>query len=274
MPLAITRALFVNLPFQKEGLKEDCSPCFSQSKAGRSRDSRIDFWRGICLVGMAMWHLVSHHSFPTWFAFPIIQSFNFVAEGFVFLAGAAVGLSRSGRSFFQNVRHYSKRAFSLLLTHYSLALPFGIFLLVYGPTSKILSFDILSERVVEILIFSYQPYLGDVLSLFVFLFALTPLLLWGLGKFKDSIVFLSVLVVFLASNLSYSLLPTHWWKTLDFNQAGAFDVNTWLLVFVCGIFFGKYYSQCLAFGQKHFGRLIVIVVSYFFWSPCIGSPLK
>jgi len=40
---------------------------------------------------MVSWHLLTHPSFPRWLAFGVIQPFNFVAEGFVLLAGASVG---------------------------------------------------------------------------------------------------------------------------------------------------------------------------------------
>jgi ABC-type transport system involved in cytochrome c biogenesis permease subunit len=69
---------------------------------------------------MVSWHLLTHPSYPRWLAFAIIQPFNFVAEGFVLLAGVAVGLqiaggkSRAGRLF--------RRAGTLLVMNYGLVL--------------------------------------------------------------------------------------------------------------------------------------------------------
>ena len=82
------------------------------------RDERIDFWRGLCLFGMVSWHLLTHPSFPRMLAFAVIQPFNFVAEGFVLLAGVSVGLKivRAPYAPFVLLR----RAGAMLLVNYAL----------------------------------------------------------------------------------------------------------------------------------------------------------
>src|SRR5256885_14174401 len=82
------------------------------------RDRRIDFWRGLCLFGMVSWTLLTHPSFPRWLAFGVIQPFNFVAEGFVLLAGTAVGLNVARKRSVPS-RHL-QRAGAILGVHYGL----------------------------------------------------------------------------------------------------------------------------------------------------------
>ncbi len=86
------------------------------------RDQRIDFWRGVCVLGMVLWHMLSHESFPRWFSFPVIQGLNFVAEGFVLISGLCVGVSLSrlppGSL---RIAHYLRRAIRILLVHYLVA---------------------------------------------------------------------------------------------------------------------------------------------------------
>ena len=143
----------------------------------KSRDDRIDFWRGLCIVGMVSWHLLTHRSYPRGLAFCVIQGFNFVAEGFVFLAGASIGLvaARPGAARDLDARCL-RRAVRLLLAHYAVVTALAIPALVdHVGTDRVVA----TAR--EILTLQYQPYLGDVLTVFVFLFALTPLLLAAHG---------------------------------------------------------------------------------------------
>src|SRR5712664_1676323 len=89
-PIAISQPTSVIMDAEaKEMLAAATSTSFHSS---RRRDERLDFLRGTCIFGMVIWHLLSHDSFPKWFSLPIIQGFNFVAEGFILLAGVGVGL--------------------------------------------------------------------------------------------------------------------------------------------------------------------------------------
>jgi len=63
---------------------------------------------------MVSWRLLSHPAFPGWVAFPLIQSMNFVAEGFVFLAGVSCGIREVQRGRIA-VAHHLNRAARLLL---------------------------------------------------------------------------------------------------------------------------------------------------------------
>lgn len=202
------------------------------------RDERIDFWRGLCIVGMVIWHLLTHPAFPHWLSFGVIQGFNFVAEGFVLLAGTAVGLvvaRMPGEPL--RVGHYLRRAGVILLVHWLLA---AVLLFVFaaknghGRTPD----PTCSAALAPILLLRYQPYLGDVLSVFVFLFAATPLLLAVRRQFGPTVLLALSLALYAAANLLPLWLPDAWVRLLEPNDRGAFDFGSWQLVFVCGILLG------------------------------------
>jgi len=68
---------------------------------------------------MALWHMLSHPSFPRWFSFPLIQGLNFVAEGFVLVSGLCVGMAFSRHSVGSlRIGHYLRRALVILVSHY------------------------------------------------------------------------------------------------------------------------------------------------------------
>jgi hypothetical protein len=232
-----------------------------------ARDDRIDFWRGLCIVGMVAWHLLTDPSYPRWFSFGIIQGFNFVAEGFVLLAGAAVGLHLA-RSPQQRTRpsRYLARAARLLAVHYILA---AVLLFVFaapngcGPAAGA---DWLN-RIGAILTLQYQPYLGDILSLFVFLLAAAPaLLILQRAVGKGGLLALS-LSVYLASNLLPAMLPKSLWATIELNHYGAFDFNSWQFVFVGGLLLGQSHQELLA-RAKQANRAWLVVATAAFLVAC------
>lgn len=222
-----------------------------------ARDPRIDFWRGLCLVGMISWHLLSDPSFPRWFSFPIIQGFNFVAEGFVLLAGAAVGIS-AGRSSRPRAAHYVRRALGLLGLHYVLAAIPWLACRAPGANGSSPPAD-LAAAIGAILTLEYQPYLGDILSLFVFLFGLTPLLLLAERSAGPEWLLGGSVAVYLGANL----LPSPWRNVLELNRHGAFDVGSWQLVFVLGMLLGKQREKLVAKAQALFRPVLWIALAGF-----------
>ena len=151
-----------------------------------TRDEKLDFWRGLCIVGMVSWHLLSHPSFPRALSFAVIQSFNFVAEGFVLLAGASIGwqFRRRPEEISRPGPHLA-RAARFLLLHYAIAA--ALITLIcsttwYEPVRQ----RPLLEWARDILLLEYQPYLGDVLNVFIFLFALAPVMLFVLLPLNTS----------------------------------------------------------------------------------------
>ncbi|MGD9646040.1 MAG: OpgC domain-containing protein [Pirellulales bacterium] len=208
------------------------------SEPGLSRDEKIDFWRGLCIVGMVSWHLMSHPSYPRALAFAVIQSFNFVAEGFVLLAGASIGLQfrRRPETISQPGPHLA-RAGRFLILHWLVAAALVVLISstsLYEPVPS----QSMGQWASEIVTLQFQPYLGDVLSVFIFLFALTPLMLLVLRRAGPwALAALSVAVFAVA---------VAWPRLAALNAHGAFVVNGWQIYFVLGILFGRRYAEVLA----------------------------
>ncbi len=215
---------------------------------GAGRDERIDFWRGLCIFGMVSWHLLTDPSYPTWFSFGVIQTFNFVAEGFVLVAGLVIGLGaakyaqRSVR-----VTHYLRRAIQLLLLHYAVVVALGLIFNAPGSEETATGPD----WVRAVFLMEYQPYLGDILSVFVFLFAATPIFLGVQRAFGRGALLALSMAVYLAGNLATDGRFS-WAASLELNRHGAFDFNTWQLVFVLGLLLGGRFEAITAWGQKNF----------------------
>ena len=205
------------------------------------RDEKLDFWRGLCIVGMVSWHLLNHPSIPRALSFAVIQSFNFVAEGFVLLAGASIGWQfRRRPEVIARPGPHLARAGRFLLLHYAIATVLTTLILSTTWCEPVRQPPLL-ERARDILLLRYQPYLGDVLSVFIFLFALTPVMLLVLRRAGAGALFALSMAVF-----AVAIVAPHW---LALNDGGAFVVNGWQIYFVLGILFGRGYPEVLAAWQ-------------------------
>jgi len=233
------------------------------------RDPRIDFWRGLCVVGMASWHLLTNTAgvepapFPGWLSFPVIQGFNFVAEGFVLVAGLSVGIVVA-RMPERPIRaaHYAGRALQLLLVHYALV---AVVLLGFTPSELPGWFAAQSTpgKVLSVLTLQYQPYLADILSVFVFLFLAAPVLL-ALRRARGDAALVAVSVaLYLAANLLPWLATPRWQQALELNSGGAFDFGSWQLVFAVGIVLGGRHPAWIARPAASFRRTLALAAAGF-----------
>jgi hypothetical protein len=222
----------------------------AQPKPTTQRDQRIDFWRGICIVGMVSWHLFTHPSYPRALAFLVIQSINFAAEGFVLLAGVSIGyqLHKSPDRIRRAGPHLA-RAVRFLALHYVMASCITFVIVTTGLFGS-LPTRTAAQWARDIAWLQFQPYLGDVLTVFIFLFALTPLLLamqrWG----GDAALAVLSLVVFAVSVVApdFAALNAH----------GAFVVNGWQVYFVLGILFGLHYQRVLEAWRRRPGYYLTL----------------
>lgn len=219
----------------------------SSDRPSVRRDQRIDFWRGVCVVGMAIWHMLSHESFPHWVSFPLIQALNFVAEGFVLISGLCVGVSLSRlRPGTLRLGHYLRRAGAILAIHYLVA---GLLLagaragLVRIPyVGKDFFQKTLWQHLGGVLTLAEQFYLADILSVFFFLFLSTPIWLWIFWKAGQAGL-LGISFLLYGGMIGLAWVAPDWHGRLELNRAGAFDWNTWQFVYVFGMVLGSWYGR-------------------------------
>jgi hypothetical protein len=244
------------------GKGETISPTVAKQK----RDERLDFLRGICIAGMVVWHLLSDPSFPRWLSFPVIQVFNFVAEGFILLAGIGVGLGFLRYDASSKIwHHYLVRALKMLLLHYGIVLGLiGWFKLAHvGLPEKYAESS--TELLRAIISLEFQPYLGDILSIFVFLFATVPFIFL---IYKTGIT--GLLTVSLGLYIMAVLNPSI--PTL--NRSGAFHFNDWQLYFVLGIVLGIKYEPAISYARRRAFPLGLIALLVFVLAIPIRIALK
>lgn len=237
-------------------------PPTGANTTGTRRDPRIDFWRGLCVVGMIAWHLFSHPAFPRYLSFPLIQALNFVAEGFVLLAGLSVGLlaARSPERACL-IGRWLRRAGLFLIVHYALNLVL-IALGFASPSSNATS-RYTTGSLLAVLTLSWQPYLGDVLSLFAFLSLLTPLILRLRRKLGDTGILVFSTFIGIGTLLIESCANWPRPHSIELNATGAFDVNTWQMVYVAGIVIGGRYEAILAAIHRSFARTTCLFLCLF-----------
>lgn len=151
-------------------------------RAEGSRDLRLDYLRGLCLIKMVFNHLFRTplHALNHWIGFVT------AAEGFFFISGVVVGIVHTRRSRERGLAATSRQVLTRSAQLYlaNLAL---VFLFVSLETAGWLGygrFDPLwaeSFRWTELFGFG-QPYFLHVLPRYVVFLALTPLALWALVR--------------------------------------------------------------------------------------------
>lgn len=244
-----------------------------QAAGGKLRDAQtgvparigaVDLWRGLCIVGMVSWHILADPSFPKWLSFSIIQPFNFVAEGFVLLAGLSVGMVGSrGPSTSSRTLRYLRRACQILIVHYAM-----VAVLVAACGLGFVSMirpSVPSNGVVgAIARLEFQPYLADVLTVFVFLFSATPLFLWIERRFGLILLFVASLCIYVTANLVHSIPALRFWIVLEPNRHGAFDFGSWQLVYVVGLLVGRRLVSIQSAVKNNFRMAFSATLTLFF----------
>jgi len=194
---------------------------------------------------MALWHMLSHETFPRWFSFPWIQGLNFVAEGFVLISGICVGIGlRRHPPGTLRITHYVRRALAILVIHYLVVVG-----LLAGAWAGVIRIPYVGEdfwqkglweHLQAVAMLNEQFYLADILSVFFFLFLATPVWLFLLQKAGRSGLLAISFLVYLAS-MALAWFRPDWHRLLELNHNGAFDGNTWQFVYVIGIILGASY---------------------------------
>jgi hypothetical protein len=197
------------------------------------RDRRLDFWRGLCLVDMVLVHLVWEGLDVGQALAPAIGEYTrFAAGGFVFVAGAGVGLVflPRARDPLRRAGAYGelwRRAAYILGVHYAATASFLALGVLRG--GEALSGGALGA-VRDVLTFREAPPYGDILPLYVALLALSPGLIEVLRRGLWPLIAL-------ASTGLFALGQQHPWA-LSPRAPEVFPLVLWQAVFVAGLLFG------------------------------------
>lgn len=195
-----------------------------------SRDRRLDFWRGLCLVDMVLVHMVYDGINMGQTARAIVNEYTrFAAGGFIFLAGMAVSfiflpkaldVSRRVATY----RTLGRRALYLLLVHYAVSLTFVLIYPLqdfYGPFPDVHTYFL------DVLLFREGC---DLLLFYVTMVALSPAILELIRRgYAWAVALLSLSIFTFGQWYPYALsLPIQ----------KDFMVVLWQLVFVSGLLAG------------------------------------
>lgn len=199
----------------------------------KGRDTRLDFWRGLCLIDMVLVHLIyANVQFGDFLGSVLTDYTRFAAGGFVFLSGLLVGTiflpkaiaknreMGSARSIYKRIW---ARAFKLLIVQY---VSTTCLMLLDVPTGSRAAFAHPVQFIKDLL----RCRTGnDLLMLYVGMLVITPLLLDLLQRrLWPIIVFVSIVLFGYGSR--------HPWR-FAFVHHGEFPVLLWQAVFVSGLMF-------------------------------------
>lgn len=209
--------------------------------AGRARDIRLDFFRGIALLFIFLDHIPDNN--VNWLT---IRNFGFsdASEIFVFISGYSAALAY-GRylekpGFIYATARIFKRCWQIYIAQLLLFLAFTSEVAytaahfnnpMYSEEMNIVNF--LNEphiTVMQALLLRFRPANMDILPLYIVLLLVFPVILWGLAKRPVVVIALSA-ALYLAAGLG------HW--NLDAWPDGKWLFNpfTWQFLFVIGAAF-------------------------------------
>ncbi|HSI35429.1 MAG: OpgC domain-containing protein [Phycisphaerae bacterium] len=229
----------------------------SHKKSETSRDYRLDFWRGLCLVDMVLVHLVSEGvKFGGALTAIIGEYARFAAGGFIFLAGLGVSyiFLKKARDPAKRRGTYAalwRRSLYLLFVHYAASLSFVMIypLRDYGgayPNFFEFAWRVLTFREgVDLLIFyvimvALSPFMLEVMRRgYTWLLALASVGLFAWGQWHpdalSSVIpiqkaFMVVLwqMIFVAGMIAGALLP--WYDALATRAKGMITAAIWAII--------------------------------------------
>jgi len=228
-----------------------------------NRDLALDFFRGLCLFAMIVWHSASPvYFFETYWLWPqsvflwVKEIFIFAAEGFVFVSGITLGLILRKKlaqvSWWKTVNVFFTRAGKILLLHYLLVFAIVWFLQISGW--QIIDW---SEITKNILLLQHQNHLINILPMFVAFSLVSPLVLWLLRDYLGQLLLvIGSLVLVVVSQIEPYIF--------SFQEFGAFPLVSWQWFFVFGSLIGCYLDNFRRISDRVVLFLLVIFISLFF----------
>jgi hypothetical protein len=202
-----------------------------------------------------------------YFPYPLKQIVQLIidgaAEGFLCIAGVMVGwrlLPVYLKNRKEAIQKIFSRAIQILLLHYFLILtidlPIKFFItkqLTYSPE--------LFNYLLDVFLWQEQPYILDILPVFVTMFILTPILLELYYRRLEFILFFSSAAFFVVGLI--------WPYAISVKTAVAFPVIQWQIYYVIGTILGHRYDKISHLGANNlkkwaFGALLVFFVFVYF----------
>lgn len=220
-----------------------------------SRDRRLDFWRGLCLIDMVLVHLVyeSHVQFGDFLGLKLIGAYTrFAAGGFIFISGLSIGViflprAREPQHRKGVYRALWRRSIYILAVQYVSAM--GLLLLetvrnsgvgAVNPWTMIRDVFLLRDG-------------GDLLPFYVFMIALSPFLLEAVRRPRGWIV------VLIGSLFLFAWGTQHPWMLAPASHQN-FPPVLWQALFVMGLIFGVAWPYYNALARRC--KILAAVVSW------------
>lgn len=249
-----------------------------------SRDSRVDFLRGLAIVFV----VVNHVGMTSLFQLFTQEALGFVsgAELFVLFSGLVLGMVFGPRvkdNFGDVVDHTTKRAGKLYAT--ALTVLVGVFLIslipainadtltsfvdqgtgaaghggagrsydLYAGMDSLLHFPVAPEVIPGILLLQFGPWQFNVMGLYVILLLASPLVLWALSRGKAVWVLAATAALYaVGAVFRIRLLPS------EFEDS--FPLLVWQVLFIVGMVAGYHRHRIIAWLAAHSWAVVVCTV--------------
>jgi len=248
----------VALPFSSESTTSRTGVRASAGEGRAVRDTRLDFWRGLCLIDMVLVHLVYQGiQFGEGLQGLLGEYTRFAAGGYIFVAGLGIGLLYLPKVHdpLRRWKTYTslwKRSIYVLLVHYAAEISF---LLLY-PLSGSGGFTSVASEILAIFTFRKGC---DLLPFYVMVLAVAPLLLELLRRRLGWVV--------LAGSAALFVLAQRDPYVLTFPIQTTFLPGLWQLPFVLGMLAGALLPRYdrLSLSSKRRITGVVAIVSVCIW---------
>ncbi|MDT0187111.1 OpgC domain-containing protein [Microbacterium sp. ARD31] len=270
-----------------------------------SRDLRIDLLRGVAIVFVIVNHLAltSLLQNATQEAIGIVSG----AELFVLLSGVVLGMVYRPKVLAGGIGEVTvrtgRRAWKLYVTALAVSLIVGALSLLpfldtraattfvdegtgaagsagagrvydlYAGFDRLTTYPVDPSVIVDLALLQIGPWQVNVLGLYVILLAVSPLILWGLGRGRWLIVLAVSWTLYIAQAfLALRILPSQF--------EDSFPLLTWQVLFVTGMVAGFYRREIIAWFLTPPGRVVLalcivgsVSLMLLSWSnPYLSSP--
>ena len=227
------------------------------------RNLSIDTLRGVVLYMMALYH----------FGGPlkdlVNQPLGYVAssQGFVYLSGIVFGLVTG--KYYQNLRQLYSMAYTraLLIYKHHMALVLFVFFVSLVVSSIFIDKSFGPEEfiknpistLVSSSLLLFQPWMLDILPMYIVLSLIGPLIIFGLNRNKELLIILISFSFWLLMQIS--IIKSSFYGFIDsysFIDLGYFNILGWQILFVIGVCFG--YRKSINKKIRYFYSVPVVTV--------------